>query len=332
MLEHGRERHTGALCHDENDGCILASDYLLPATPPRMRCQRGALAVNGPALGLVLLAAVAHASWNLLARQAEEKLAFLWCSALVTTIVFMPVGVWLLLAEPIPPAGWAVVLVSAGLEALYYWTLAQAYRYGDLSLVYPIARGTAPILVPILAVLFLGERLSGLATAGIGLVVVGTVAIHTRQPGRPSLGAVLKVLDQLGTRYAVLTGLVIAAYTALDKYGVSLVTPALYGYLLFAGLTIVLLPFMVRQRAALVIEWTRRRTRIVAVGLLAPTSYGLVLLALSLAPVSYVAATREVSVVLAALLGTLVLREGYGRQRLLGSVSIAAGLMLLVLG
>ena len=289
-------------------------------------------AVSGAALGLVLLAAVAHASWNVLARQADEKLAFLWCSTLVTTILFAPIGVWLLATEPIPPVGWAVLVVSAGLEALYYWTLAQAYRYGDLSVVYPVARGTAPILVPILAVLFLGERLSALAMAGIGLVVVGTVAIHTRQLGRPSLGAVLEVLGQLGTRYALLTGLVIAAYSALDKYGVSLVTPVLYGYVLFAGLTIVLLPFMVRQQAALATEWKVRRGRIVVVGLLAPASYGLVLLALSLAPVSYVAAAREVSVVLAALLGTVVLREGYGRQRLLGSVAIAAGLMLLVLG
>ena len=97
---------------------------------------------------------------------ADEKLAFLWCGTLVAAVLFLPLGVWLLLTEPIPPLGWAVVALSAGLEALYYWTLAQAYRYGDLSLVYPIARGTAPILVPILAALFLGERLSGLATGG----------------------------------------------------------------------------------------------------------------------------------------------------------------------
>ncbi len=287
--------------------------------------------MDGPALGLVLLAAAAHATWNLLARRADEKLAFLWCGTLVSTVLFFPVGVWLLLTEPVPPMGWWVVSVSAGLEALYFWTLAQAYRYGDLSLVYPIARGTAPVLVPILAVLFLGERLSGLATAGIGLVVVGTVTLYTRQLGWPRLDAVAGVLRQLGTRYAPLTGLLIAAYSALDKYGVSLVTPVLYSYLLFAGLTVALLPVVLRQRAALSTEWKLRRGSIVVVGLLAPSSYGLVLLAMTLAPVSYVAAAREVSVVLAAVLGAVVLHEGYGRQRLLGSVAIAAGLMLLVL-
>ena len=288
--------------------------------------------MDGPALGLVLLAAAAHAAWNLLARRAEEKLAFLWCSTLVSVVLLAPVGAWLLVTEPIPAVGWAIVVLSAGLEALYYWTLAQAYRYGDLSLVYPIARGTAPILVPVLAAVFLGERLSGLATLGIGLVVVGTVAVQTRRLGWPSAGAITEVTGQLGTRYALLTGLVIAAYSALDKYGVSLVAPILYAYLLFAGLTVTLVPLVLRQRAALASEWKLRRGSIVVVGLLAPASYGLVLLALTLAPVSYVAAAREVSVVLAAVLGAVVLHEGYGRQRLLGSAAIAAGLMLLVLG
>src|SRR4029079_445075 len=155
--------------------------------------------MSGPALGLVLLAAISHATWNLLARRANEKLAFLWCSTLVTSVLFMPLGAWLLLTEaPIPPAGWAVVALSAGLEALYYWTLAQAYRYGDLSLVYPIARGTAPILVPLLAAIFLGERLPGLAMLGIGLLALGTVVINLRGLGRPSLGGLLEVLRQKG--------------------------------------------------------------------------------------------------------------------------------------
>jgi drug/metabolite transporter (DMT)-like permease len=288
--------------------------------------------VTGPALGLVLLAAAAHATWNLLARRADDKLAFLWCGNAVSTVLFLPIGAWLLLTERISGAGWGVVAISAGLEALYFWTLAQAYRHGDLSLVYPIARGTAPILVPILAALFLGERLSGLAVTGIGMVVLGTVAIHTHSLGWPSLGAIGEVLGQPGTRYALLTGLVIAVYSSLDKYGVSLVRPVLYAYLLFAGLSTILLPVVLRRRSALISEWKLRRGSIVGVGLLAPTSYGLVLLALTLAPVSYVAAAREISVVLAAILGAVVLHEGYGRQRLLGSTAIAAGLMLLVLG
>jgi drug/metabolite transporter (DMT)-like permease len=289
--------------------------------------------VSGAALGLVLLAAVAHTTWNLLARRAHEKMAFLVCSLLVSLVVFVPLGGWLLArAEPIPPAGWGAVALSAILEALYFWTLAQAYRYGDLSLVYPIARGTAPILVPLLAALFLGERLSGPALAGIGLVALGTVAINLRGVGRPSLGGLLEIVREKGTAYALLTGLVIAAYSALDKYGVSLVPATLYGCLLFVGLTLILLPVALARRRAVALEWTLHRGSVVAVGLLTPLSYLLVLLALTLAPVSYVAAAREISVVLAAVLGAVVLHEGYGRQRMLGSTAIAAGLMLLVLG
>jgi drug/metabolite transporter (DMT)-like permease len=285
------------------------------------------------ALSLVLVAAVAHAVWNLLARRADEKLAFLWCGSLVTSVLFLPAGAWLLVTgPPIPPVGWGVVALSACLEALYYWTLAQAYRYGDLSLVYPIARGTAPILVPVLAVTLLGEHISAMALVGIGLVVAGTVTMHVRSLGWPTRRAILAVLGQLGTRYALLTGLVIASYSSLDKYGVTLVPPLLYGYLLFAGLTVALVPLIRRQRPALASEWRQRRGSIVIVGVLAPLSYGLVLLALTLAPVSYVAAAREVSVVLAALLGAVVLKEGYGRQRLLGSTAIATGLALLVFG
>jgi drug/metabolite transporter (DMT)-like permease len=289
--------------------------------------------VSGAALGLVLLAAVSHTTWNLLARRAHEKLAFLVCSLLTSMVVFLPLGGWLLArADPIPLPGWGAVALSAILEALYFWTLAQAYRYGDLSLVYPIARGTAPILVPLLAAIFLGERLSGLAMLGIGLVALGTVAINLRGLGRPSLGAVREIVQQKGTSYALLTGLVIAAYSALDKYGVSQVPATLYGCLLFAGLTLILLPVAVVRRRAMAQEWKLHRGSVVAVGLLMPLSYLLVLLALTLAPVSYVAAAREISVVLAAVLGAVVLHEGYGRQRLLGSTAIAAGLILLVLG
>ena len=289
--------------------------------------------MSGAALGLGLLAAVSHTIWNLLARRAQEKMAFLVCSLLVSTVGFVPLGGWLLArADPIPPAGWGAVGLSAILEALYFWTLAQAYRYGDLSLVYPIARGTAPILVPLLATIFLGERLPGLAMLGIGLVALGTVVVNLRNLGRPSLGGLLEVVRQKGTSYALLTGLVIAAYSALDKYGVSLVPPTLYGCLLFVGLTLILLPVAMVHRRAMALEWKLHRGSVVAVGLLTPLSYLLVLLALTLAPVSYVAAAREVSVVLAAVLGAVVLHEGYGRQRLLGSTAIATGLMLLVLG
>jgi drug/metabolite transporter (DMT)-like permease len=288
--------------------------------------------VSGLALGLVLLAACVHASWNLLAKQAHDKLAFLWCSALASVILYLPLGLWLLLAYPVPPAGWAIIAASSLLEGAYYWGLAQAYRYGDLSLVYPIARGTAPLLVPLLAAAFLGERLSPLGAGGVGLVVVGVLTLHLPALSWRGVRAFAGVAGQLGTRYALLTGLFIAGYSTLDKRGVALVQPALYSYLLFCGISVALLPLLMGQGTKVAAEWRRSRRAVVVVGLLCPLSYGLVLAALTLAPVSYVSPAREVSVVIAALLGAYVLHEPYGRQRLVGSALIAGGLALLVLG
>jgi drug/metabolite transporter (DMT)-like permease len=288
--------------------------------------------VSGLALALVLVAACIHASWNLLAKQAGDKLAFLWCSALVSAVLYLPIGLWLLLAYPVPPEGWAIIAASSVLEGAYYWGLAQAYRYGDLSLVCPIARGTAPLLVPILAGVFLGERLSPLGAGGVALVVVGVLALHLPALSARGVRVLASAMGQRGTLYALLTGVFIAGYSTIDKRGVAFVQPALYSYLLFCGITVVLVPLLVAQRTKVAAEWDRSRRAIMAAGLLCPLSYGLVLAALTLAPVSYVSPAREVSVVIAALLGAYVLHEPYGRQRVVGSALIAGGLALLVLG
>jgi drug/metabolite transporter (DMT)-like permease len=284
------------------------------------------------ALALLLLAAVAHAGWNLIAKQAGDKLAFLWCSTLASAVLFLPLGAWLLLTQPVRPLGWPILAASACLEAAYFWSLAQAYRHGDLSLVYPVARGTAPLVVPLFAALFLGERPTLVAGLGIVAVVAGATLIHLSSFDRAALAELVDKARQPGTLYALLTGVLIAAYSTLDKRGVALMPPPLYAYALFPAVAVALGPLVLPRRAAAVAEWRRARGAIVAVGVLAPLAYGLVLLALSVAPVSSVAAAREVSVVIAAALGAYLLHEPYGRGRLLGSAIIAAGLALLVRG
>jgi drug/metabolite transporter (DMT)-like permease len=288
--------------------------------------------LTGIALGLVLAAAVVHAGWNLIAKRADEKLAFLWCSAVVTVVLFFPLGVWLAATQPVAPLGWPIVTLSALLEAAYFWALAQAYRYGDLSQVYPVARGTAPLFVLILAVTLLGERPSLLAVTGIVVVVAGVLLLLAPAVDHTALQTLGRAVRQRGMQYALLTGAIIATYSILDKRGVALMSPALYAYLLFAGLTLALVPVVRRQRKTIGETWRRHRGAIVAVGVLSPLAYGLVLLALTITPVSSVAAAREISVVIAAVLGALVLHEPYGRRRVFGSAWIAVGLGLLVLG
>ena len=159
-------------------------------------------------------------------------------------------------------------------KRFYYWTLSQAYRYGDLSLVYPLARGSAPVLVPLLAAMFLGEHLTALAAGGIALVAVGILTIHLPvgvwSGGWSGPHGIAATLGQLGTRYALLTGLVIATYSSLDKRGVALVPPLLYAYLLFVGLTAALVPLVRPQWDAVVREWASHRNSIIVVGLLTP--------------------------------------------------------------
>ena len=288
--------------------------------------------MTGLALSLVLLSAGIHATWNLLAKRAGEKLPFLWCGTLASSVLFLPLGAWLLTTHPIPAEGWLVLAGSSCVEAAYYWSLSQAYKHGDLSLVYPIARATAPLVVPLLAAVFLGEHLSPLGATGILFVVVGALVAHLPSLNIAGLRALAGAGHGVGTRYALLTGCLIACYSTVDKVGVSIVTPALYAYLLFAGVTIALLPLLLPRRDLVLAEWASHRAAILVVGALAPIAYGLVLLAFSLAPVSYVAPAREVSVVVAALLGVVVLHEPNGARRLVGSGLIVAGLLLLVVG
>jgi drug/metabolite transporter (DMT)-like permease len=288
--------------------------------------------VTAIALVLVLAAATLHASWNVIAKQADDTLAFFWCSTAVSAALFLPLGLGLARSQPLPAAGLLILALSCCLEAVYFWSLAQAYRHGDLSLVYPIARGSAPLLVPVMALVLLGERLSLTAGLGIVAVVFGALLIQLSSLSRAALPGLFARARQPGTVFALLTGAIIALYSTLDKRGVTLIPPMVYVSLLFPGVCLALLPLVASRADQLVNQWRRQWAAVLTVGLLAPIAYGLVLVALSLAPVSSVAAAREVSVVIAAILGARVLREPYGRPRLLGSAVIAGGLALLVAG
>jgi uncharacterized membrane protein len=176
----------------------------------------------------------------------DEKLPFLWCSALVSVVLFFPLGAWLVATQTVAPMGWLIVVLSGLLEATYLWSLAQAYRYGDLSQVYPIARGTAPLLVPLLALVFLGEPTSLVALGGIVVVVGGIVLLlgpargygPARQPSSPY--AALYAADWRHHRHLFNPG---QAWRFL-------VSPLLYAYLIFVALTLILLPVLLPRRAA----------------------------------------------------------------------------------
>ena len=285
------------------------------------------------ALGLVLLSALCHATWNLLLKRAGRQEVFAWALLISTSILLLPLGVALLLLNPIAGPGYWFVLVSTGLQAFYFVMLGRAYSRGDLGLVYPIARGIGPMLVPVLAVVLLGERVALPAVIGIGLIVVGIYVVSWWGRLRQILARPWALLRDAGVRYAIVTGMTITVYSLVDKRAVEHVQPFLYMYLLTIVSAAALAPYILRRYGPALVreEWTSNARAIVVAGLLFFVAYGLALTAFSLSQVSYVAPAREVGIVFGVLLGMVVLKEQSGAGRLLGAVLVVAGMALIAL-
>ena len=283
--------------------------------------------MSGPAVALVVCAAVLHAIWNALAKRAENQFAFLWSSVSLAALLLLPLGFSRLPEEPSPSAGLPFVAASIGIHAVYFWALSRSYRYGDFSRVYPMARGLGVALVPLFALPLFGERLSWLGSLGIGLVVVGIAGL-SRNPAavrstRGGLGA--------GTVWAIVTGLTIASYSLVDKAGVARLHPMPYIALMGVGLSVVLSPIVLADRAALVHEWRQRWRTILVASAMNLTSYLLVLFAFRLSKVGYVVASRELSILFSAFIGSLWLGEGRLGPRLAGASVVLAGVICVAL-
>jgi len=208
--------------------------------------------------------------------------------------------------------------------------MGSAYERGDLSLVYPISRGSGPLLVPLLAVLFLREKIYPLGAIGIGLIVFGIYVIHLKSFACDAFLAPFREMKGSASILSLLTGLTIAAYSLVDKVGVSFVEPPLYIYCMLLIAVVLLSPFvLVKKREALRREWRYNRNNILVVGIVVLLTYMMVLFAFRISKVSYVVAVREVSIVLSAMYGLIWLKEKHVRQKLTGSLIIALGVILI---
>jgi drug/metabolite transporter (DMT)-like permease len=280
-----------------------------------------------------LVAALAHATWNLLLKRACRTELFSWWMLVSTAVLLVPVGAVLLCLDPPTGKGWIFIVGTALLHVIYFVFLARSYSHADLSLAYPIARGTGPALTPIAGVLILHESVAPLAVGGIVCVVCGIFTTYWGGQFRALLKDPFALFKSAGGRYALLTGIIITVYSIWDKEGVKYVNSFLYMYLLTLGTGLCLVPYVfgVHGSSAIVEEWRANRRQIVIAGLLTFIAYALVLTALTFSRVSYIAPTREVSIVFGVLLGILILREPLGRSRLLGSTVIVLGLVLISL-
>jgi len=286
--------------------------------------------MNGLALAIVLIAALCHAGWNFLAKRSRNKLAFIWWFLLISTIGYFPMFIYFWGGMTVTLAGWVCIVATGVLHALYFWFMGGAYERGDLSLVYPLSRGSGPLFVPILAVIFLQERLSAIGIGGIFLVVLGIYIIHLRSFTIDSFFEPLRAMRGSASLWALCTGGTIAGYSLVDKVGVGLVYPPVYIYLMFVISLLLLSPHvLVKARPALKTEWQANRVPILIDGFLVLFTYMMILFAFRLSKVSYVVAAREVSIVFSALLGIFWLREAHAPQKIAGSALIALGVVLI---
>ena len=282
------------------------------------------------ALLLVLTAALLHALWNLLAKRARGGIPFTWLFSLLTVVLWAPIIVVYVIVWR-PTLGWLALLFmlgSATIHLAYFLMLQRGYRHGDLSVVYPLARGTGPLLSMVGAVLLLGERPTWLAVVGALLIIAGVFAIA----GGPEM--LRRRTAVSGVSYGLMTGLLIATYTLWDKYAVSavLVAPLLLDYGSSFGRTLLLLPAIRTRTEEVRYEWRVHRWEAIGISVLSSLAYILVLTAMINAPVSYIAPARELSILFGALLGTWLLKEGNMRGRMLAATIMVAGIILLSMG
>lgn len=278
---------------------------------------------------LVAAAAIAHATWNIAVKRAGASgPGFIWAGIVVGAVVFAPFGIWSLVSESTDLIRWLPwAAVSGALQVIYYLALQRGYRLGDVSVVYPLARGTGPLLAVVLAILVLGERPSALGLSGAGVVIAGVVVIGFAGGRERAHG------NRAGILYGLLVGVLIAIYTLWDASAVILggMPPVglywgsvVFQLLLLAGPALRRWP-QTRQTAR------RHWVAVLLFGILSPLAYILILIAIQLAPVSVIAPAREVSVVLVGLAGWLLFREPNPVQRLLGAAIVLAGVALLTL-
>ena len=290
---------------------------------------------------LVLLGALIHAGWNIAAKKANGDARFTFFSCAIMLVVWSPLCIWLGW-NVVPTWGikeWGLMALSGFVHWVYFYCLLTGYRKSDLTIVYPLARGSGPLLSSSVAVVVFGEQLSSLGVLGIAGVVVGVFLVA----GGPALftsfskaahDPAKKERVKAGVFWGLLTGALIACYTVLDAYAVKVIaiSPILFDY----WCNVLRLPYaavpVLRDRAEAWRLWKLQWKYAAIVAVFSPIAYVCVLYAVLIAPVSHVAPAREVSMLFAALIGGHLLGEGDRWLRVVGAAAIAVGVIALALG
>lgn len=282
---------------------------------------------------LVIPAAFTHATWNYLTKKVGGGSQFIWLVAAVSTLLYLPVAVWICGREGFQityeQACW---LSGSGLwHVLYFCLLEYCYRNGDLSLIYPLTRGMGVLLATIAAVLLLGERPAIVAIIGIVLIIAGVFALTgCKDPGgnKSKAGAKHQLMMASGC------GILIAIYTLWDKVAVSSLSlnPLLISWWQNATLFVLLSIVNIHKKCAIADMWREHWREAVSVGILCPLGYIIILIALTVSPVSYIAPARELSILIGTFLGTKCLDEVNSQRRIIGAGIMVTGIFALAVG
>jgi drug/metabolite transporter (DMT)-like permease len=283
---------------------------------------------------LVVIAAMLHATWNYLLKKCGGGLGVLTLSAVIASIWLTPISlyfIWQGFTFSLPLLG--VVVGSGVIHMLYFLLLDRAYRSkggsGDLSVVYPLARATGPLITIIVATMFFDETMSAIALCGALLIGISALTLV----GDPR--QLITAQSRQGIGFALLCGCMIASYTVWDKQAVAvfLIPPIIFDWAANVSRVFMLAPYThFKEPSAMKNAWRQHPKTILAIGIMSPLSYILVLTAMVTTPVSYVAPARELSILFAALLGAHVLKEGDVLRRTIAAIGMLLGVVALAIG
>ncbi|NQX45885.1 EamA family transporter [Paenibacillus tritici] len=279
---------------------------------------------------LVLASGMCHAVWSMFTKRSLNKSIFLWSIMMISTVLLLPVLLVELWNQPLTAGAYALLLLSVALQALYSWLLSKTYEMGDLSQIYPVMRGTSTLLIPLIGVLFLTESLSIYGWAGICFMLGGFAVLSglgTRNRSLAGTGSGSAPGYYTPMLMALCVGLCTTCYVFVDKLNLQHMSPLALLEVTNIGFVAGLTPAVLKSRKLLE-EWRRNKFTILLGSVLNPGSYLLFLFALQQAPLAHISPLREIGTIFATFLGVLLLKERQGLRRMVCSVVIFCGILL----
>lgn len=279
------------------------------------------------AFALIFVSAIIHALWNLIAKRVQGGISFVWLFTALEVLIYPPL---ILLfgfeqIQHIQPIQMLFMACSGTFHIIYFVLLTSGYRVGDLSIVYPLARGLGPLLAVIGAIVLLHDNPSLLALVGTIIISVGAMVL-TGDPRKVRSSNLLP-----GISFGVLTAFSIAVYTLWDAYAMNTVhiSPLLYEFGISISRFVLMSPIFLREKAAIHQDWKQNRFSALMIAIMSPASYFLILIVLGYTPVTYVAPLRTLSILIGVILGTNILKEEDSFRRISAGVMIVLGVILL---